>query len=121
MSLLCKDSSCICFLDFQQLYQNGARTFWIHNTGPLGCLPTSVIYNPSQPDDTDTIGCVKSYNEVAQEFNRQLKEKVSDLRSQLSDVLLTYVDVYSAKYELISGAEKHGNKFHFPFLKISIV
>ncbi|PON64264.1 Lipase [Parasponia andersonii] len=92
----------------ERLYQQGARKFWIHNTGPIGCLPVTVVYNPPKPEDMDDNGCLKSHNEVAQEFNRQLKERVSNLRSQLLDTVLTYVDIYAAKYKLISEAEKHG-------------
>ena len=82
--------------------------FWIHNTGPIGCLPFSVIYHPPKPGNMDQNGCVQSHNEIAKEFNRQLKERVSLLRIKLSEAVLTYVDIYSAKYSLISGAQKHG-------------
>lgn len=91
--------------------------FWIHNTGPIGCLPYSVIYYPAKHGNMDQTGCVKSYNEIAMEFNRLLKERVSHLREKLSEAELTYVDLYSAKYALISGAQEHG-KFHF-FLFLS--
>ncbi|XWS32765.1 hypothetical protein CRYUN_Cryun22dG0017800 [Craigia yunnanensis] len=47
-------------------------------------------------------------NEVAMEFNRQLKDKISQLRTQLPFVKFTYVDVYSAKYVLISNAKNLG-------------
>ncbi|KAL6009234.1 hypothetical protein ACLOJK_022462 [Asimina triloba] len=57
----------------QQLYLLGARTFWIHNTGPLGCLPLSVIF--CKGCDLQEIGCVKPQNDIASEFNRQLKDK----------------------------------------------
>ncbi|KAK3223468.1 hypothetical protein Dsin_010493 [Dipteronia sinensis] len=30
----------------ETLYQHGARAFWIHNTGPIRCLPYSIIYYP---------------------------------------------------------------------------
>ncbi|KAI3905437.1 hypothetical protein MKW98_013235 [Papaver atlanticum] len=92
-----------------KLYQQGARTFWIHNTGPIGCLPLSRVYfSGSGPGFYDRNGCVKSHNDVAVEYNRQLKERVVGLRSQLSHAALTYVDVYAAKYELISNTRKHG-------------
>ncbi|CAI0455210.1 unnamed protein product [Linum tenue] len=89
----------------QQLYKEGAKFFWVHNTGPLGCLPYSVIYN-SDPNNLDGNGCVKSRNNAAQEFNRQLERKLSQLKEQLPHSSFTYVDVYSAKYRLISTAEK---------------
>lgn len=93
---------------FQQLYKEGARFFWVHNTGPIGCLPYSVIYDQSKPGNLDHNGCVKPQNEVAQEFNRQLKDRVSQLKAQLSRATFTYVDVYSAKYTLISYAKNYG-------------
>ncbi|TXG55872.1 hypothetical protein EZV62_017185 [Acer yangbiense] len=92
----------------ENLYRGGARMFWIHNTGPIGCLPFFVINYPPQPGNADQTGCIKSHNEVAQEFNKQLKDRVSQLRTQFHEAVLIYVDIYSAKYTLISEAKKHG-------------
>ncbi|KDP26685.1 hypothetical protein JCGZ_17843 [Jatropha curcas] len=92
----------------EKLYQLGARIFWIHNTGPIGCLPFAVIFYPPKPENRDENGCVKSHNDIAQEFNRQLKDRVSQLRKQLPNAALTYTDIYTAKYSLISEAKKHG-------------
>lgn len=104
--LICCFNICI----LQKLYQQGARTFWIHNTGPIGCLPLSRVYfSGSGPGFYDQNGCVKSHNDVAVEYNRQLKERVVRLRAQLSHAALTYVDVYAAKYDLISNTGMHGN------------
>ena len=86
--------------------------FWIHNTGPIGCLPFFVINYPPQPGNADQTGCIKSHNEVAQEFNKQLKDRVSQLRTQFHEAVLIYVDIYSAKYTLISEANKHGMFLH---------
>lgn len=61
----------------------------------------------------DQNGCVKSHNEVAKEFNRQLKYRVSQLRKQLRDAVLTYTDIYTAKYLLISEAKKQGKLQHY--------
>ncbi|GMN33802.1 hypothetical protein TIFTF001_046748, partial [Ficus carica] len=91
-----------------KLYQKGVRIFWIHNTGPIGCLPFLVVTYPPKPEDADQNGCIKSYNEVAQEFNKQLKKEISKLRNQLSGAALFHVDIYSAKYSLISEASKYG-------------
>lgn len=95
----------------QKLYQKGVRIFWIHNTGPIGCLPFLVVTYPPKPEDADQNGCIKSYNEVAQEFNKQLKKEISKLRDQLSGAALFHVDIYSAKYSLISEASKYGKYF----------
>ena len=54
---------------------------------------------------------MKSHNEVAKQFNRQLQERVTQLGAQLPDAILTYVDIFSAKYTLISEAKKLG-KLH---------
>lgn len=77
-----------------------------------------VIKYPPKPADADQNGCIKSYNEIAQEFNKQLKDRVSKLRTQLHDALLIYVDIYSAKYTLISEASKHGMCCLYTFIKL---
>ncbi|XAR51924.1 Alpha-L-fucosidase [Bertholletia excelsa] len=98
----------------KQLYEEGARAYWIHNTGPIGCLPVNTIkvQNP-KTGYLDEQGCVKSQNEVAKEFNRQLKDRVTRLRKELPQASVTYVDIYAAKYGLISSAKKQG--FEDPF------
>ncbi|KAH7532508.1 GDSL esterase/lipase At3g27950 [Ziziphus jujuba] len=91
-----------------KLYEERARFFWVHNTGPIGCLPYTVIYDKSKPGSLDGNGCVKPQNAVAQEFNRQLKDKLLQLKKTLPLAVFTYVNVYSAKYELISYAKDLG-------------
>ncbi|XP_073048837.1 GDSL esterase/lipase At3g27950-like [Primulina eburnea] len=97
----------------EKLYKLGARAFWIHNTGPIGCLPYFIFRHTAKPNSTDPNSCIKSYNEVAQEFNKQLKDKMMSLRSQLQDAMLIYVDIYSVKYSLVSDGKNHG--FPDPF------
>ncbi|KAK4375732.1 hypothetical protein RND71_006409 [Anisodus tanguticus] len=89
-----------------QLYDEGALNFWIHNTGPIGCLPISVIDYPLKPQGLDAIGCIGNQNKVAREFNKQLKDRISHLKAELPHATFTYVDMYSAKYQLISSAKK---------------
>ncbi|KAH9625356.1 hypothetical protein KSS87_015185, partial [Heliosperma pusillum] len=92
----------------EKLHQLGARSFLIHNIGPLGCLPNSIENSNSYPEKLDESGCVKFYNEMSQEFNRLLKEKVSELRIKFQDSSLFYVDMFSAKYTLIRDANQYG-------------
>lgn len=94
----------------QTLYDQGGRAFWIHNVGPNGCLPAAQnnIWNRTQ-ETFDKNGCINSWNERVVEYNRQLKDRVIKLRAQLPEAAITYVDVYTAKYNLISNAKNLGN------------
>lgn len=102
---------------FQKVYQQGGRAFWIHNTGPIGCLPVSVLnVSGPPPGYLDENGCVKAQNDVALEFNSKLKDRILELRAELPESKITYVDVYAAKYELISNAKNLGKSIKTPFL-----
>ncbi|XP_059640426.1 GDSL esterase/lipase At5g14450-like [Cornus florida] len=91
------------------LYTEGARVFWVHNTGPIGCLPVAIVgvRNP-KPGYLDEQGCVKGQNDIAMDFNRLLKDKMIQLRTKLPEAAITYVDIYAAKYGLISNAKNQG-------------
>uniref|UniRef100_A0A7N0TP91 Uncharacterized protein n=1 Tax=Kalanchoe fedtschenkoi TaxID=63787 RepID=A0A7N0TP91_KALFE len=94
----------------QNLHFQGGRAFWVHNTGPIGCLPYTLtwVHKPPPPGYLDEHGCIKEQNELAKEFNRQLKDEIMSLRQNLSDATIIYVDVYAAKYGLISDAKNQG-------------
>jgi len=86
----------------------GGRYFWIHNTGPLGCLPSILVKAKLTAEQFDSVGCGIPYNELAQKFNKMLNETIVQLRRDLPVAAFTYVDVYSVKYLLISQADKYG-------------
>lgn len=92
----------------KSVYKLGGRYFWVHNTGPLGCLPYALVLRPDIAAPKDDTGCSVAYNQGAQFFNARLNETVARLRTALPDAAFTYVDVYSAKYKLISQANKLG-------------
>ncbi|WJX47473.1 hypothetical protein P8452_34155 [Trifolium repens] len=92
----------------KSVYKEGARSFWIHNTGPLGCLPYMLDRYPMSAAQIDKFGCATPFNEVAQYFNHKLKEIVVQLREEISEATIEYVDVYTLKYTLISHAQKYG-------------
>ncbi|XP_038719582.1 esterase-like [Tripterygium wilfordii] len=98
--------------NLKDVYKFGGRSFWIHNTGPIGCLTSSLVTSPSA--EKDSVGCVKPFNEVAQYFNFKLKEAIRQLRMNFSDAAFTYVDVYSVKYSLFQDPKKYG--FEFPLI-----
>eukprot|EP00252_Welwitschia_mirabilis_P019429 TRINITY_DN4503_c0_g1_i4.p1 TRINITY_DN4503_c0_g1~~TRINITY_DN4503_c0_g1_i4.p1 ORF type:complete len:179 (+),score=22.77 TRINITY_DN4503_c0_g1_i4:224-760(+) len=95
----------------QNIYGGGGRTFLIHNTGPVGCLPYVLDRLPHTSAETDKCGCATPYNEVAQYFNKVLKEAVRELRKSLPMAKLTYVDMYLIKYGLIANGPKQGFKW----------
>ncbi|XP_008804229.1 GDSL esterase/lipase ACHE-like isoform X1 [Phoenix dactylifera] len=92
----------------KNIYGQGGRFFWIHNTGPFGCLPYVLDRLLLTAAQVDRVGCGAPFNEVAKLFNVKLKKTVNQLRKDLPLAVFTYVDVYSVKYELISQANKHG-------------
>lgn len=93
----------------QHLYEQGGRAFWIHNTGPLGCLPVQTMHlTKPEPGYVDQYGCVKNLNEMSVEFNKQLKDVVVKLRARLPEAAITYVDLYAAKYGLVSDSKNQG-------------
>ncbi|KAM6589399.1 hypothetical protein CsatA_012004 [Cannabis sativa] len=94
----------------ENIYSQGGRYFWIHNTGPFGCLPYVLERLPYKVSEIDKAGCASPYNEVAKFFNQALKEVVIQLRKDLPLAAITYVDVYSAKYSIISDPKKYGFK-----------
>nr|XP_010912877.1 GDSL esterase/lipase At3g26430 [Elaeis guineensis] len=94
----------------ESIYKRGGRSFWIHNTGPLGCLPYVLVQLPLEASELDSAGCAIRYNKLAQKFNRLLNDTVTQLRKDLSLAAFTLVDIYSVKYLLISQARKQGFK-----------
>lgn len=96
----------------QGVYGQGGRSFWIHNTGPLGCLPYMLDRFNLTAAQIDQSGCAIPLNEVSRYYNSMLKEVVVQLRMDLPLAAITYVDIYSLKYTLITQAKKYG-KFSF--------
>ncbi|XP_048440760.1 GDSL esterase/lipase At3g26430 isoform X2 [Pyrus x bretschneideri] len=92
----------------KKVYGQGGRSFWIHNTGPLGCLPYVLVRFVTDPAQINKYGCADQINEVAQFFNQRLKEAVIQLKKDLPLAAINYVDVYSVKYTLITQAKKYG-------------
>ncbi|KAM0062410.1 putative alpha-L-fucosidase [Helianthus debilis subsp. tardiflorus] len=92
----------------KDIYNQGGRSFWIHNTGPFGCLPYVMDRQLVTAGQVDKFGCVGPFNDLAQFFNHRLKQTVDQLREDLPEASLTYVDVYSVKHALITQATRHG-------------
>ncbi|KAB1213143.1 hypothetical protein CJ030_MR5G015865 [Morella rubra] len=92
----------------KRVYGQGGKSFWIHNTGPVGCLPYVLDRFPVTAAQVNKFGCASPFNEVAQYFNHRLKEAVVQLRKELPKAAITYVDIYSVKYTLITQGHNYG-------------
>lgn len=92
----------------KRLYGEGGRRFWIHNTGPLGCLPQKLSTVHHTPKDVDSNGCISSYNTAAKLFNGALLHLTQEMRAEMKDATFVYVDIYAIKYDLISNAATYG-------------
>nr|GMD48809.1 GDSL esterase/lipase At1g09390 [Ipomoea batatas] len=92
------------------IYNVGGRNFWVHNTGPLGCLPERLagVGKMNVRADYDQTGCLIPLNEVAKEFNTRLRELCEEMRFVLKDSVIVYVDMYTIKYNLISNPALSG-------------
>ncbi|KAJ8898698.1 hypothetical protein K2173_004732 [Erythroxylum novogranatense] len=94
----------------KRLYSEGARNFWIHNTGPLGCLPRIIATFGKNESKLDQLGCVDSHNRAARLFNTQLHDLCSKFLDHCPDANVTYVDIFSIKWNLISNFSTYGFK-----------
>ncbi|XP_024966654.1 GDSL esterase/lipase At1g09390-like [Cynara cardunculus var. scolymus] len=92
----------------KSIHDNGGRKFWVHNTGPLGCLPQKLWLVQPSSRELDPHGCISTYNSAANLFNEGLRHLCAELRSELKDATVVYVDIYSIKYDLVANANKYG-------------
>ncbi|KAL0389753.1 UNVERIFIED_CONTAM: GDSL esterase/lipase [Sesamum calycinum] len=92
------------------IYLVGGKNFWVHNTGPLGCLPEKLGTRKTNATDFDKYGCIKSMNDGAKAFNAELDTLCQELRPQMKNATIVYVDMYSIKYDLIANSGAYGFK-----------
>ncbi|KAM0015728.1 putative alpha-L-fucosidase [Helianthus debilis subsp. tardiflorus] len=95
-------------LAIQNLYQYGARKFWIFSTGPQGCAPKELALHAHKDTDLDSIGCYRVHNDLSKLFNKGLSRMCDKLRPVLKDAVIVYVDVYTIKYDLFANPSKYG-------------
>lgn len=98
-------------MNLQGIYEQGGNNFWVHNTGPLGCLPKSLATYKKNESDYDENGCLISFNEGAKIFNNKLQVLCEKLRDEMKNITIVYVDIYSIKYDLIANSSNYGKSF----------
>ncbi|KAL6850083.1 hypothetical protein ACP4OV_020710 [Aristida adscensionis] len=90
------------------LYYNGAKNFWVHGTGPLGCLPQKLAAPRPDDGELDYSGCLKPLNDGAYEFNAQLCAVCDQLAAQLRGATVVFTDLLAIKYELVANHSAYG-------------
>lgn len=92
----------------QRLHKNGARKFWIHGTGALGCMPQKLSMPRDDDSDLDEHGCIATINNVCKKFNSLLSEALDELRLTLKSSTIVFVDMFAIKYDLVANHTKYG-------------
>ncbi|KAK6918270.1 GDSL lipase/esterase, partial [Dillenia turbinata] len=95
----------------KELYALGGRTFWVLNVLPLGCSPSILLWLPENSTDLDSFGCSVTYNKKTEEFNKIMKEAITQTRQSLPKAHIIHVDIYSALLELFRHPTEHGLKY----------
>ncbi|XP_008781147.2 GDSL esterase/lipase At4g16230-like isoform X1 [Phoenix dactylifera] len=90
-------------MQLMRLYLLGARKIIVANVGPIGCIPYERDTNPSAGSN-----CVEFPNQMAQSYNKRLKDLVLELRSNLEGALIVYADVYRIVADIIQNHKNYG-------------
>ncbi|XP_047317965.1 GDSL esterase/lipase At4g16230-like [Impatiens glandulifera] len=86
-----------------RLYKMGGRKIVVTNIGPIGCIPYQREVNPSAGNN-----CAAFPNEIAQLFNSQLKDLISELRTSLVGSNFLYADAYNIFVDIIQNYTTYG-------------
>ncbi|CAL5084589.1 unnamed protein product [Urochloa decumbens] len=86
-----------------RLYTLDARKFVIANVGPLGCIPYQKTINRVGDDE-----CVKLPNQMAAQYNGQLRELLIELNGNLPGARFCLANVYDLVLELITNYPNYG-------------
>ena len=89
----------------------GGRTFMVLNIAPIGCYPAFLEELPHDESDVDQFGCLISYNNAVVEYNTMLKDTLFQVKKQLSNADVIYVDIHSVMLELFQHPTHHGKCF----------
>lgn len=95
----------------QRLYTLDARKFVVGNVGPLGCIPYQKSINRVSPNE-----CVTLANQLAMQYNTQLRTMLADLNKNLPGARFLLANVYDLVLELITNYNSYGKDARFPFM-----
>lgn len=82
----------------------GARKIVVVSVGPIGCIPYERDLNPTAGNS-----CASRPNQMAQQFNTQLRSLIKDLSTNLKGSHFVYADAYSIVDDIIQNYRSYGN------------
>ncbi|XP_044964821.1 GDSL esterase/lipase At1g09390-like [Hordeum vulgare subsp. vulgare] len=94
------------------VYEAGGRKFVLYNTGPFGCLPSTLAQHRTRPGrggghELDGAGCLAGHNGVAEALNARLRRLRDDLAAELPAAAGVGVDMHAIKYGLFANHSAH--------------
>ncbi|XP_038971640.1 GDSL esterase/lipase At5g55050-like [Phoenix dactylifera] len=87
----------------RNLYQLGARKFWMQGLFCIGCVPSSRIINPAG-------GCVEDGNDLARRFNAAVTQLMDRLSSTLAGMKYSHANVFSMMSAVLANPSAFGMK-----------
>ena len=90
------------------MYEEGARNFLVVGIAADGCISRLLTLLPHQPEDLDSLGCVKAVNNYVQYHNEKLLEAVIELRSKLEDAHIAFGDYFGINVDILLNATAYG-------------
>lgn len=92
----------------KEIYAIGGKTFLILNLAPIGCYPSFLVELPHNKSDIDEFGCMISYNKAVMDYNNMLKKALRQVRQDLPDASVIYVDTHAVLLDLFQHPTSHG-------------
>lgn len=83
------------------------RKFVVGNVGPIGCIPYQKTINQLSENQ-----CVEMPNKLAVQFNRRLKDLITELNDNLPGSKFIHANVYDLVMEVITNYDKYGKCLH---------
>jgi hypothetical protein len=102
----------------QELIGVGAKTVLVQGMLPIGCEPRVLELfklkhgRSTAGDDSDydaATGCLKSFNELAEQHNRALTAALDELRRAHPGTAIVYADLYRAVTDIAVSPRRYGN------------
>ncbi|KAG9448259.1 hypothetical protein H6P81_014387 [Aristolochia fimbriata] len=89
--------------ELKNLYNADVRKMVVMGLAPLGCAPHYLWqYNSVNG------ACVEEINNVAIEFNFQMRYMVNELNKELLDAKITFCDAFQASMDILKNHERYG-------------